>query len=375
MKKKVVIGLSGGVDSAVSAYLLKEQGYEVIAVFMENWDDYLNNDILGHKKIGSGCNSKQDFIDAKKVAEFLNIPIYKVNFVQEYWNEVFTQFIDEYKKGVTPNPDVLCNKYIKFGAFKKYVQEQFNSDYIATGHYAGCTIDENNNPHLLKAKDQNKDQTYFLCDLSSEQLTNTIFPLQNYYKQEVREIAKKINLPVWNKKDSTGICFIGERHFSLFLSNYLPNKDGDIIDIANNKIIGRHHGTLFFTIGQRSGLNLGGQYTRYFVCKKDVINNILYVASSIDEEKYLYHDYVYIKEINKINKNNWLNKKLQVRFRHRQKLIDCIVLKDDNEKIIIKCSELVKAITPGQYAVFYINDECLGGGIIDFANKQYINTY
>lgn len=376
MSKKVVVGLSGGVDSAVSAYLLKKQGYDVIAVFMENWDDYLNNDILGHKLAyeNKGCSSKQDFIDASNVAQFLNIPIYKINFVKEYWNDVFISFLEEYKKGVTPNPDILCNKFIKFGIFKKYVLKQFEADFIATGHYANTYVDENNVAHLLKAKDENKDQTYFLCDLNNEQLHNVIFPLANLYKTEVRKIAQEINLPVWNKKDSTGICFIGERHFSLFLKNYLTSKIGNIIDIKTKKILGTHEGTSFYTIGQRNGLNLGGFHTRYFVCKKDLKNNILYVASIEDEEKYLLHKFVYIKTLNKINIDNWNDLNLSVRFRHRQKLIKCKVILDDlKNNLIIECENEVRAITPGQYAVFYLDDECIGGGIINNSSKNLQN--
>ena len=373
MSKKVVIGLSGGVDSAVSAYLLKQQGYDVIAVFMENWDDFLNHDVLGHKLVyeNKGCSNKQDFIDASNVANFLKIPIYKVNFVKQYWNDVFLTFLEEYQKGVTPNPDILCNKFIKFGIFKKYVMQQFKADYIATGHYASTYVDENNLAHLMKAKDENKDQTYFLCDLSNEQLKNVIFPLANLYKTEVRKIAQEINLPVWNKKDSTGICFIGERHFSLFLENYLPTKTGNITDIKTNKIVGTHQGIAFYTIGQRSGLNLGGFHTKYFVCKKDIKKNILYVASIEDEKHYLFHKFVYIKSLNKINIHDWNNLDLFVRFRHRQKLIKSKVIKDDlNNNLIIECESEVRAITPGQYAVFYLNDECIGGGIIDYSSKE-----
>lgn len=368
MKKRVVIGLSGGVDSAVSAYLLLKQGYDVIAVFMENWDDILNNDVLGHKKQDFGCTSRQDYEDALKVANHLNIPLYKVNFVKEYWDSVFVEFLEEYKIGLTPNPDVLCNKFIKFGAFKKYVEQEFHPDFIATGHYAGIDV-YNDEVRLLKAYDENKDQTYFLCNLSNYQLRNVIFPLQKYLKSEVREIAKEIKIPIWDKKDSTGICFIGERHFSEFLKNYLPNQPGNIIDIKTNNILGKHEGTMYYTIGQRSGLNLGGNNTRYFVCKKDNKNKIIYVSSLNDEKEYLFTRFVKIKELNKINQEDWLNKNLKVRFRHRQKLIDCKVLKDKNKDILIECTNEVKAITPGQYAVFYLDNVCLGGGIIENSYK------
>lgn len=373
-KQTVVVGLSGGVDSAVSAYLLQQQGYEVIAVFMENWDDYLNNDVLGHKQNFNqkGCTSKQDFADASMVAKVLNIPIYKVNFVKEYWENVFQKMINDYAKGITPNPDVLCNQYIKFGFFKKYLMDQFHPDFIATGHYAGVSIDNNQKVHLMRAIDDNKDQCYFLCELNSEQLRNVIFPLQNIKKEDVRKIAKEANLPVWDKKDSTGICFVGERKFSDFLSNYLPFKEGLIIDIDTNQVVGKHKGIAFYTIGQRSGLNISNIPNKYFVCKKDETKQILYVTSIENEKKYLFNDYVLIKNVNKINDENWTDKNLLVRFRHRQAFINCTVIKDENHQILIKCNHEVRAITPGQYAVFYTDKECLGGGVIVNSSKSPI---
>ncbi len=359
--KKVVIGLSGGVDSAVSCLLLKQQGYDVQAVFMQNWDSYVNNEKNLNEQ--DKCEYQYDYEDAVKVANHIGVKIDKIDFINEYWNDVFLNFIDEYKKGRTPNPDILCNQYIKFGAFLNCVKEKYNCDFVAMGHYANVKH-ENNINYLLKAKDENKDQTYFLCNLNQEQLKHALFPIGNYTKIEVREIAKKYNLPVWNKKDSTGICFIGKRNFRNFLQNYIKKEPGDIVDIVKNEKIGVHDGISFYTIGQNNNLKLGGMQSKYFVCKKDNDKNIIYVVDEKNKNKFL-ESYKCICNnfnwiINPLNLNN-----LQVRFRHRQKLINCNVNITKDNKVIINYPSGSLAVTEGQSAVLYDGEICLGGGVID----------
>ena len=273
---KVIIGMSGGVDSSVAAILLKRQGYEVIGLFMRNWDASLNNDILGNPTINNDvCPQEQDYLDALKVCEQIGIPLQRVDFVKEYWDYVFTYFLDELKKGRTPNPDIMCNKYIKFDMFAKEAYK-LGADYIATGHYARIKDGK-----LLRAVDDNKDQTYFLSQLSNKQLEHVLFPIGDLEKSEVRKIAEEYNLVTAKKKDSTGICFIGERNFKGFLQNYLPNQPGDIVDIETNKVLGRHVGLMYYTIGQRRGLNIGTT-DKIFVVGKDMDKNILYIAYGED---------------------------------------------------------------------------------------------
>ena len=270
MKKKVLVGLSGGVDSAVAAHILKEQGYDVTCAFMRNWDSFANNDILGNPTIQDDvCPQEQDYADAKAVADKLGLPLLRVDFVKEYWDNVFTYFLEEYKKGRTPNPDILCNKYIKFDAFMKYANK-LGFDTVATGHYA--RVDKGGAyTKMLRGVDSNKDQTYFLCQISSDALSNTLFPIGDLEKKEVRRIAEELELEsVMKKKDSTGICFIGERNFKEFLQNYLPSKDGKIVDIETLDVVGDHIGVLYYTIGQRKGLGIGGNKGPWFVVGKDV---------------------------------------------------------------------------------------------------------
>ena len=293
--EKVVVGMSGGVDSAVAAYLLKKEGYEVIGLFMRNWDQEANNDISGNPNIENNvCPQELDYLDAKKVCETLNIPLYRVDFVKEYWDYVFTYFLNELKKGRTPNPDMLCNKYIKFD---KFIEEakKYGATKFATGHYARI---ENGN--LLRAKDRNKDQSYFLADVSRNQLENIIFPIGNLTKPEVRKIAEEQNLIVADKKDSTGICFIGERHYQDFISNYLKKNPGDIINVETGEKIGTHIGLMSYTIGQRRNVGLSGDKDKHYVCGKNVEKNILYVAFG-DDSKYLYSDQCLIEDVNFIS--------------------------------------------------------------------------
>lgn len=353
--KTVVIGMSGGVDSSVAAILLKKQGYNVIGLFMRNWDSTINNDFLGNPNLNNNiCPQEQDYNDALAVCEKIGIPLHRIDFVKEYWDFVFTYFLEELKKGRTPNPDVMCNKYIKFDLFVKKALE-LNADYIATGHYARL-IDGK----LAKAVDKNKDQSYFLAYVNKENFKNVLFPLGNITKPEVRKIAEEYGLITAKKKDSTGICFIGERNFTKFLENYLPNTPGDIVNIDTKEVLGRHIGLMYYTLGQRRGLNIGGTTDRIFVAKKDLDKNILYVAMGNDN-KYLYSSSAIIENFNflvdyKINK-------CTCKFRYRQPDIDTKVEYLDDGTIKLNY-EQAKAVTPGQFCVLYDGEICLGGGII-----------
>ncbi|MDD3995218.1 MAG: tRNA 2-thiouridine(34) synthase MnmA [Bacilli bacterium] len=359
--KKVVVGMSGGVDSSVAAYLLKEQGYEVIGLFMRNWDSLINNDIMGNPTIENDiCTQEEDYNDALYVCNQLDIPLHRVDFVKEYWDYVFTYFLDELKKGRTPNPDVMCNKYIKFDYFIKEAK-RLGADYVATGHYARI-IDGT----LYKGIDTNKDQSYFLCELTKKQLENVLFPVGELNKDEVRDIAIKLNLKTAKKKDSTGICFIGERNFKNFLKNYLPTKEGDIVNIENKKVLGKHIGLMYYTIGQRRGLNIGGYKERLYVVGKDLNKNILYVCYG-DDNEYLYSDEALIEDFNLMSDKKV--DKCNAKFRYRQKdnVVNIEYLKD--KEIIVKYNN-IKAVTPGQICVLYDGDECIGGGIIKEVRKN-----
>ena len=359
--KKVIIGISGGVDSAVAAYLLKKNGYDVEGLFMRNWDSSVNNDINGNPTLNNDiCTQEQDYNDALKVCEKLGIKLHRIDFVKEYWDYVFTYFLDELKKGRTPNPDIMCNKYIKFDMFKKEA-DKLGADYIATGHYA-----REKNGKLLRAIDNNKDQTYFLSQVSKEQLKNVLFPIGDYLKPEIRKIAHEQDLIVADKKDSTGICFIGERNFKQFLTNYLPNQPGDIIDIDTNKKIGNHTGLMYYTIGQRRGLDIGGNDKRLYVVGKDLNKNVLYVSLG-DDTKYLLSDEALIEDINFISDERPTS--CTAKFRYRQEDIPVNLEYLDDGNIIVKYKD-VKSVTPGQACVFYLNDECLGGGIIKEVRKN-----
>ena len=363
--KKVVIGMSGGVDSSVAAILLKNEGYDVIGLFMRNWDALVNSDINGNPTLNDNiCPQEQDYNDALEVCNKIGIPLHRVDFVKEYWDYVFTYFLDELKKGRTPNPDIMCNKYIKFDMFLKEA-EKLGAQYIATGHYARIKDGK-----LLRALDLNKDQTYFLSQVSKDKFKNILFPIGELEKHEVRDIAKKYDLITANKKDSTGICFIGERNFKKFLSNYLPNIPGDIVDIDTKKVIGKHIGLMYYTIGQRRGLNVGGTKNRIFVVGKDLENNILYIADS-SKEDYLISDSCLVDNI------NWYGDKVSkctAKFRYRQPDND-VEIEFLGDTIKVKYPKGVKAVTPGQACVFYDKEECIGGGIIKevYKNGEKIN--
>ena len=365
---KVMIGLSGGVDSAVAAYLLKKQGYEVVGGFMRNWDAIANGDFLGNPTLNdSCCPQEKDYEDAKEVAKKLGIELLRIDFIKEYWDYVFSYFLEEYNKGRTPNPDIFCNKYIKFDAFLKFAKSQ-GCDFIATGHYAKRVDKENGVVELHKAYDLNKDQTYFLSQINNDQIASCLFPLGDIDKPKVREIAKELNLNVADKKDSTGVCFIGERNFKEFLKNYIPANKGKIIDINSNEVVGEHDGVMYYTIGQRKGLGIGGISGReprsWFVCYKDVKNNILYVADE-KEDEHLFSDRAIIKNINWLAKRT--NDPLHVgcKFRYRQQDNGVTLKFIDDETIELIFDEAYKPVTTGQAAVFYMGTRMLGGGIIE----------
>ncbi|AYF92443.1 tRNA 2-thiouridine(34) synthase MnmA [Apilactobacillus bombintestini] len=361
---RVVVGMSGGVDSSVTAYLLKQQGYDVVGVFMKNWDDTDENGV---------CTATEDYKDVAKVASEIGIPYYSVNFEKEYWDRVFTYFLAEYKKGRTPDPDVICNKEIKFRAFLDYALE-LGADYIATGHYARLKRDENGNNHLLRGSDDNKDQTYFLSQLSADQLDRVLFPLGDIDKPEVRRIAKKAGLATAEKKDSMGICFIGEKNFKSFLSNYLPATPGKMMTF-DGEVKGQHDGLMYYTIGQRRGLGIGGDgkdNRPWFVVGKDLSKNILYVGKGY-ENKHLYADYLEASDIFWINsiKDRGNDFHCTAQFRYRQKDVGVTVhLNDDGKSLRVDFDDPARAVTPGQAVVFYDGDECLGSAIIDAAYQN-----
>lgn len=359
--KRVVIGMSGGVDSSVAAILLQKQGYEVIGLFMRNWDSSINNDFLGNPNLDEAiCPQEQDYNDALAVCEKLKIPLHRVDFVKEYWDYVFTYFLDELKHGRTPNPDIMCNKYIKFDMFLKEAKK-LNADYIATGHYARMKDGE-----LLRGLDDNKDQTYFLSQLSKDQLENVLFPVGDLLKPDVRKIAEEYDLITARKKDSTGICFIGERNFTKFLENYLPNQPGDVIDIETNQKIGEHIGLMYYTIGQRRGLNIGGSKERMFVVGKDLEKNILYI--SYGNTDYLVSDACIIDMVNFNTDKRPTTCSAKFRYRQSDNDVELEYLKTG--EILVKYPQGVKSVTPGQACVFYLNEQCLGGGIIKEVQKD-----
>ena len=360
--KTVVVGMSGGVDSSVSAILLKEQGYNVIGLFMRNWDSSINNDYLGNPNLNNNiCPQEEDYNDAVKVCEKIGIPLHRIDFVKEYWDNVFKYFLDELKKGRTPNPDIMCNKYIKFDMFEREARK-LGADYIATGHYARLK-----DGHLLRGVDSNKDQTYFLSQVSKKQLENVLFPVGDMLKKDVRKIAEEYGLITAKKKDSTGICFIGERNFKNFLKNYLPNQPGNIVNIETNEVVGKHIGLMNYTIGQRKGLNVGGTKDKMFVVGKDLEKNILYICLGEDND-YLISTSCLVNEINYLGDEKLT--KVTAKFRYRQQDIQVELEWLENGEVLVKYQQGVKAVTPGQACVFYNGEECLGGGIIKEVRKN-----
>lgn len=363
-KKRVVIGMSGGVDSSVSAWLLKEQGYEVIGLFMKNWEDDDNSEY---------CSTREDLIDAVSVADVVGVDIETVNFASEYKDRVFAEFLREYQAGRTPNPDVLCNAEIKFKAFLDHAMK-LGADYIATGHYARVR-EMNGQFQLLKALDTSKDQSYFLHRLNQEQLKNTLFPLGEINKTEVRKIAEQINLPNAKKKDSTGICFIGERPFREFLNRYLSYTPGDI-RTPDEEIIGQHVGLSFYTLGQRKGIGIGGIKSHqnadgssdaWYVARKDVLNNRLYVVQGHDHP-WLLSASLEASQVSWVIGDAPTIHTLSAKTRYRQPDMAC-QFTGNNTQFQLQFDQAQWAVTPGQSAVLYDGDICLGGGIINTSNS------
>ncbi|PTQ56001.1 MAG: tRNA-specific 2-thiouridylase MnmA [Candidatus Carbobacillus altaicus] len=380
---RVVVGMSGGVDSSVAALILKEQGFDVIGVFMKNWDD---TDEMGH------CTAEDDFADVRKVAEQIGIPYYALNFEKEYRERVFDYFLSEYRLGRTPNPDVMCNREIKFGEFLDAALK-LGADYVAMGHYArrfptvdalqatgqgtpedGCDVPK---VALLRGVDQKKDQSYFLHQLHQQQLSRALFPIGDFTKEEVRRIARDKGLATADKKDSTGICFIGERDFRTFLKTYLPARPGPIVDVESGRVIGEHAGLMYYTHGQRQGLGIGGGVgsgAPWFVAEKDVGTNVLYVAEG-REHPALYATRLVASGV------NWISgaqpedgTHLAAKFRYRQsdQGVRIRLLPEGSVEVIFDTAQ--RAITPGQSVVFYEGDVCLGGGVIDQVERPYFMT-
>lgn len=355
---RVVVGMSGGVDSSVTALLLKEQGYDVVGIFMKNWDDTDDNGF---------CTATEDFDDVVQVCNQIGIPYYAVNFEKQYWDKVFTYFLDEYKAGRTPNPDVMCNKEIKFKAFLDHAMS-LGADYLATGHYARVRH-HNGEYEMLRGVDDNKDQTYFLNQLTQDVLEKVMFPLGHLPKKEVRKIAAEHGLATATKKDSTGICFIGERNFKEFLSEYLPAQPGKMKTLQN-EVKGTHDGLMYYTIGQRQGLGIGGSGNAWFVVGKNLDENVLYVEQGSTNE-YLYSDSLIANDLNWITKKDLgKNFTCTAKFRYRQKDSQVTVSMLDNGTVDVSFHERQRSITPGQSVVFYDGEVCLGGGTIDQVIKN-----
>lgn len=359
--KKVLVGLSGGVDSAVAAYLLKQQGYDVTCAFMRNWDSVANEDINGNPTLNDPvCPQESDYNDAKSVADSLGLPLLRIDFIKEYWDDVFKTFLEEYKKGRTPNPDILCNRYIKFDSFMKFAEEQ-GFDTVATGHYARM-IKNNGVSEICKADDRNKDQSYFLAEINRKVLDHVLFPLGEIDKPTVRRIAEELHLSIAKKKDSTGICFIGERNFRQFLSNYLPMKPGKIINVITKEVVGRHTGVMYYTIGQRKGLDIGG-IGPFFVVGKNVEKNELYVVDS-EYQDLLYSDSCIVTGVN-VLADRELPMDCTAKFRYRQADNDVHISWMDESTLKVDFPQKIRSITPGQEAVFYDGDVMIAGGKIE----------
>jgi tRNA-specific 2-thiouridylase len=357
--KTVVVGMSGGVDSSVSAYLLKKQGFNVIGLFMKNWQS----------EPGEVCSSEIDFKDASEVCDILDIPLHKANFSDDYWDRVFKQFLSEHEKGRTPNPDILCNREIKFKSFYDYALK-IGADFIATGHYAKVE-NKDGEAKLYRSKDIDKDQTYFLHEVSSKEFSKTIFPLSDLYKSEVRDIAKELNLNIYSKKDSVGICFVGEKNLRDFLNRFIKFKKGNILN-TDNDVIGEHNGSVLYTIGQRQGLGIGGikdtDELPWYVYGKNIAKNEIYVCQGVDNQL-LYSESILLDRIHWINEfKTCKDLECLVQIRHRHKPVKCKV--EFNERINVKFEKEIRGVAPGQSAVFYKDNLCLGGGVIEARNND-----
>jgi len=357
-QKKVIVGMSGGVDSSVSAWLLQQQGYQVEGLFMKNWEEDDGEEY---------CTAAEDLADAQAVCDKLGIRLHKVNFAAEYWDNVFEHFLEEYKAGRTPNPDILCNKEIKFKAFLEFAAEDLGADFIATGHYVRRQ-DVDGKSRLLRGLDDNKDQSYFLYTLSHQQIAQSLFPVGELAKPEVRRIAEQLELITAKKKDSTGICFIGERKFRDFLGRYLPAQPGKIINV-DGQVVGEHQGLMYHTLGQRKGLGIGGLKESnddpWYVVDKDVANNLLVVAQGAEHPRLMSVGLI-AQQLHWVDRET-LREPLRcvVKTRYRQADIDCVITPLDDQRIEVRFDQPVAAVTPGQSAVFYLGEVCLGGGIIE----------
>ena len=353
----VIVGMSGGVDSSVTAHLLLQQGYDVQGLFMSNWDE----DEDGY------CTAAQDYQDARKVCDQLGIELHKVSFAGEYRERVFAYFLEEYRAGRTPNPDVLCNREIKFGVCFDYAR-RLGAEWVATGHYARVSHDPR--VRLLKGMDPAKDQSYFLHAMPSTALARTLFPIGEMHKEAVRRIARDLTLPVFDKKDSTGICFIGERPFADFLSRYLPAQPG-LIESVEGQVLGEHQGLMYYTLGQRQGLRIGGRSDAteapWYVVRKDLQRNVLLVAQGHDHPAMLASSM-------RVGQLTWVAGSApsesfrctaKVRYRQADQACEVSIAED---RCVVRFDVAQRAVTPGQYAVFYADDECLGGGVIEDAS-------
>lgn len=353
---RVIVGMSGGVDSSVSALLLKQQGYQVEGLFMKNWDEDDGTEY---------CTAIADLNDAQQVCDKIGIKLHQANFAAEYWDRVFEYFLEEYKAGRTPNPDILCNKEIKFKAFLDYALT-LGADFIATGHYVRKQQNEND-AWLLKGLDNNKDQSYFLYAVGGEKIAKTLFPVGDIEKPEVRKLAEQHDLVTADKKDSTGICFIGERKFADFLKQYIPAQPGNIVT-EDGEVIGKHQGLMYHTIGQRQGLAIGGlknyDESPWYVAEKNLDNNTLVVVQG-KNHPLLFANSLTCNQLDWINGQPDLPIRCAAKVRYRQADQDCEVSALDDGKLLVRFDKPQRAITPGQSVVFYTADRCLGGGIIE----------
>lgn len=356
-RKTVAVGMSGGVDSSVAAYLLKQAGYHVIGLFMKNWDDQ-----------DEACPAERDYQDVIAVCAKLDIPYYTVNFTEEYWDNVFQDFVHGLQMGITPNPDIFCNKEIKFKAFLDKAM-QIGADYLATGHWAKIGRYEDRMT-LETCADPHKDQTYFLYTLKEEQLTKILFPLAHFNKQKVREIARSLNLITHDKRDSTGICFIGKRKFKDFMLKFIKRSPGNFID-ENGNVLKKHDGLAFYTIGQRKGLEIGGAGEAWYVANKNPATNDILVVQGEN------HPALFSNQVS-VNALTWVNDSffpkvgdvLTVKVRYSQDFHPCTIISSDQNTLVAEFKTAQRAVTPGQSAVFYQGSCCLGGGIIQAANRR-----
>ena len=355
---RVIVGMSGGVDSSVSAWLLKDQGYQVEGLFMKNWEEDDGGDY---------CTAAADLADAQAVCERIGIPLHTVNFAAEYWDRVFEYFLAEYQAGRTPNPDIMCNKEIKFKAFLEFAAQELGADFIATGHYVQRRQSEGR-WQMLRGADANKDQSYFLYTLSEKEIGQTLFPVGHLPKPEVRAIAERQGLITHDKKDSTGICFIGERRFRDFLARYLPAQPG-VIETVDGEVIGEHQGLMYHTLGQRKGLGIGGTRESsgepWYVVDKDVARNVLIVAQGHDHPRLFAAGF-------EASQVHWVDRtgpgeqaRLAVKIRYRAADVMATVTRTGPDRLTVVFDSPQAAVTPGQSAVFYDGELCLGGAIID----------